>query len=279
MIKLKTLLGSLILLTLLSGCAEGWLYKNPRFVVAWYIDDYVDLNKQQQQMLNEQLNALQLWHQNQELPLYIDHLSELETWSQQGIQSSDVIQHGQRFNQHWHRFVERIAPKLYALGLSLSPQQHAELFANINAKYQEREAEYLEQTQQQRQEENYDKIVEQAQKWMGELNSQQLEEIERLQSQLRPTQHAWMTFRKQRTQALEKLLQQAYSSENQQQFIQLMIYDESKLSPQLQADLAFNRTQWQQSITAVIQAAKPEQRQHLKEQFAIWRERFEDWVS
>ncbi|MGU3847066.1 DUF6279 family lipoprotein, partial [Vibrio diabolicus] len=70
---------------LLAGCTKKFLYSNIDWFVIDYIEDYVSLQGEQEVLVEERLLLLAEWHKKEELPLYIDHLKELER-----LKASDI---------------------------------------------------------------------------------------------------------------------------------------------------------------------------------------------
>mgnify|MGYP000627303891 FL=1 len=57
-------------LILLVGCSNQMAYNHFDWLVSWYVDDYVELNNQQEEKLQAGLNSLLVWHRQDELPVY-----------------------------------------------------------------------------------------------------------------------------------------------------------------------------------------------------------------
>ena len=58
-------------LVLLSACSNTFLYNQLDWIVPWYVDDFVDLNRQQRQDLKTQVRELLTWHRGEELATYL----------------------------------------------------------------------------------------------------------------------------------------------------------------------------------------------------------------
>ncbi|MBE8572014.1 hypothetical protein IQR33_20895, partial [Vibrio sp. OPT46] len=70
---------------MLAGCAKKFLYSNIDWFVLDYLEDYVSLQGEQKVLVEERLLLLADWHKKEELPLYIEHLKDLER-----LKASDI---------------------------------------------------------------------------------------------------------------------------------------------------------------------------------------------
>ena len=64
-------------LALLVGCGTKFVYHNLDWFVIDYIEDYVDLTKEQKTILSERIVNISQWHKQQEIPLYVQQLDKL----------------------------------------------------------------------------------------------------------------------------------------------------------------------------------------------------------
>jgi hypothetical protein len=162
-------------LLLLQACSAIKLtYNNSPALVTWWLDGYLDLNDAQHQTLSPQLVALQSWHREAELPVYI-HL--LENW--QG-QMRDTITPAQAcevfinvrsrmrlFNTHVEPIVLTLAPSL-----TMDQLSHLEKrFEKRNAKWRD---EWMQSDLDDRREYRLKQSVKHAETLYGKLNDTQM---------------------------------------------------------------------------------------------------------
>ena len=70
---------AVVLLTLLvAGCTMSFTYNHLDWLIPWYVDDYVDLSRQQRQLLQGQLGPVLQWHREEELERYLEILDQIE---------------------------------------------------------------------------------------------------------------------------------------------------------------------------------------------------------
>ena len=69
----------LVLSCLLQACSAVKLaYNQAPDLAYWYLDAYVDFSTEQSVQVKDELNKLQIWHRQTQLPIYIDTLQKLQ---------------------------------------------------------------------------------------------------------------------------------------------------------------------------------------------------------
>ena len=69
----------LFLLLALGACSSTtFFYNRLDFILPWYVQDYVELNGQQEQYLDELLRPFLARHRVEELPTYLEILGQIE---------------------------------------------------------------------------------------------------------------------------------------------------------------------------------------------------------
>lgn len=121
-----------IALVLLSGCSTRLAYNNLDWLISWYLDDYVSLTREQRERFDESVDTLLIWHRQEELGRYREHLETLADDILQGrISQQDAQRHMDLAWQHWVRLRQRVAPVLADLAFDLSEAQIEELFLSL----------------------------------------------------------------------------------------------------------------------------------------------------
>ena len=69
----------LVVALLVSGCSIKMAYNNLDRLVRWGVSDYVDLNREQKRVLNEEIKKVQYWHRVNHLPEYAAYIDMLAT--------------------------------------------------------------------------------------------------------------------------------------------------------------------------------------------------------
>lgn len=155
---------------ILTGCSLSLAYKYADWWLAWKADDYVSLNDDQKQHLDTLFQQFLIWHKQNELPKYAQHLTRL----QQIVENKNIEQFNRWFDdssQLWQPAIIKMLDSAHSLLNTLSIEQRQELIKNIANQQQERHEKWLEtENENQRLEEE----VEELEEMVGELSSSQL---------------------------------------------------------------------------------------------------------
>ncbi len=160
----------------LAGCAKKFLYSNIDWVVIEYLDDYVSLDGEQEALVEERILLLADWHKKEELPLYIDHLKQLEALNKDSITLEALQANRDQMREHYQRLVSKAAPDLFSLSMQLDNQQEAEFIDSVRERYKERDEKYVGKTEQELREVVLENTEEWMEEWLGKLSSQQKRE-------------------------------------------------------------------------------------------------------
>ena len=130
-------------LLVLVGCSSTtFFYNRIDTLITWYVDDYVDLTREQDVAFAQELDVLHMWHRKEELPQYIVLLNDIDRALDDDLSQSDIDQLYTVFQAAAERL--RQAATLFALdfGEQLSQEQRLEFIAAMREKqqawYQER---------------------------------------------------------------------------------------------------------------------------------------------
>ena len=174
---IKKILLSILLAMLVSGCSFRFVYNNLDWLTHWYLDDYVTLNKQQQQTFDDEFEQLHLWHRETQLPVYAQQLKALQVNINSQMNDQQVIETLRQFVQHWQNFLMAAEPKLQPLAYSLTPEQKQQLLQAINEGNQEKLDDNEELTEQEWFEERADEQKAQLKEWFGKLTKAQKQQV------------------------------------------------------------------------------------------------------
>ena len=202
----KTLLVTLLLT--LAGCSgTTFVYNRLGFIIPWYVGKYVDLSRDQKKFLDQQLAPFLDWHRNEELPLYLGVIDEIEQTLDGEVSAADIAVIADRFEEAWLRLEFRSLEWMLALGEELSREQMNEFVASLREKQREYEEEYLPRSDEQYREEAYENLEDSAQDFLGRLDWGQRSILEEAAAQLQRSDAIWLRERASWLDRLEQLLQ------------------------------------------------------------------------
>ncbi len=262
----------LFLTLVLVGCTKTFLYNNLDWFVREYLDDFVTLNEEQENLLQERLVSLVQWHKKEELPRYIEHLKEWESIEKSDVTLGYLKQNRDRMREHYDRIITKVAPDMFSLSLQLSEQQQREFLLNLQKDYKKRNDKYADKTEEEVREVIFDKTEEWANEWIGDLSKQQQVYVRQFSNQVILNSPLWRDYRSSIYQEIEYLFENKSNSVIYQQvFMQLLFEPESFYSEQLAQNIEHNMALADQLTLSVTQSMTKKQWDHFRGVAKDWR--------
>ena len=200
---------ALVLILLLLGACSGttFLYNRLNIIIPWYVDSYVDLDREQKRYLGDLLDPFLDWHRNEELSSYVAILDQVTDDLDAPVTAEGVRAVSREFENAWFRLESRGLEWMLDLGEQLSDEQMDEFIESLSDKQQDYEEKYLERTDEEFRRESYDGLKDSLQDYMGRLDSAQRERLERASQELRRSDSVWLTERRAWIERAENMLQ------------------------------------------------------------------------
>jgi hypothetical protein len=222
----------LLCVLLLSGCSAKFAYNNASWLVYWYLDDYVELNNQQEEQFDHMLSTWFDWHRSNELPKYQAHFEELiSDIKTKKIDEALIFYHREKSRDHWERARTHVAPDIVTMGKTLSEKQVSYLFTKLekeNIEDEEEDSQYRDLTLTQQDKKWIKRDQKGAKKWIGKLNNEQKLHIKQFRDRFKKTGNYWLTYKRDYQQALRELFSAPdRSNEFEEKLLTLILYPES----------------------------------------------------
>ena len=255
-------LAAIVLLTLFTaGCTMSFAYNHLDWLIPWYVDDYVDLSRQQKQLLQGHLTPFLQWHRQQELERYLEILDQVETDLAGHVSAEQVQSWAEQVMAAVERVEENMLPVALEFGATLSDDQLAEFMESVWEEHREHEAEFLGRTDQEYVEENAENLKEFLERFTGRLNDEQEAILLHAAGSLRRFDAVWLEDHEQWLNTLgpllrrgpgwEEAIRKAYANRTPQQ------------SPEYRELLEHNTEVLSQAIADVLNGLSDRQRHHL----------------
>jgi hypothetical protein len=197
----------LLSLALLSACSNTFVYNQLDWLIPWYLDDYVDLTREQRRDLKVEIREVLRWHRSEELAGYMVILDGIEADLQQPVTAATVENWANQAVAAYERLEERTLPMLFDLGRDLSDEQMAGFIANLERAQHELEEEYLERSDEEYITDAREGLDDNLRDFMGRLTPEQREIIANAAASLQRFDFAWLEERRQWLATLSELLQ------------------------------------------------------------------------
>ncbi|MGF1685762.1 DUF6279 family lipoprotein [Photobacterium japonica] len=200
------------LLLLLVGCTTRFAYNNLDYLIAYRIDDYVDLTRLQDRVLDQGLETALERHRKQGLPAIHRALDSLQADVMTPMTLSQIRRYHYLFTDLGQDAAAMVGKPVASMLSLLSDRQVTELDREIQARFNEVDAERKALTPAQRLDKRTDRLIDTLQDWVGRSTPEQramLKELAGYQLEMTPVflamrQHYWQTWQSllaQRTQA------------------------------------------------------------------------------
>lgn len=163
---------TLLLLTLLlTSCSTKLIYNYADWLISWKVGDYVDLDKTQKQTLSRKVAEFLTWHRTEELPYYSSLLKQLRTIVINKDETA-LIKLFEQARTIWLRSAHKVTPNIIELIPLLSKQQQLELIENIGSIQQEKNEQWLDESEDSP-EERFEDIEDKIEDYIGQLTPTQ----------------------------------------------------------------------------------------------------------
>jgi hypothetical protein len=138
---------ALLLASLLSGCSAVKLgYNNAPGLSYWWLDSYLDFDDTQSLKVRADLAALQVWHRQNELPVYIDTLKKLQRLAPSSVTPEQLCDISSALKTRFQTLVDQAEPTVVALAPTFKTEQLNHLARQFDKRNQKWRAEWLEGT-------------------------------------------------------------------------------------------------------------------------------------
>ena len=207
---MKLLIKKLLLFSLifLVGCSSTtFVYNRIDFLLPWYLESYVDLNRDQKQDLKELLIPFFKWHREEELPSYVAIIEDLELTLDSSVEFESIAEITNDVEESWFRLEDRMLLWAIPMTRDLSEKQIDGFIQTMETKTEQRENEYLSRNLQTYQNDNYKRLRKNLRRFMGGLNNTQLDLITTASKKMMRVDGQWIDNRKALIEKLKVILE------------------------------------------------------------------------
>lgn len=195
----------LAILLLLGGCSASFTYNNIGWLSGFWIDDYVDLNKQQSKTVKALIKDTRDWHRETQLPLYKQDLIHFQTLLAGSPTEQALLTHFNNAKEHWQIFVNKIAEPLIRVAKTLNTQQRQQFIESISKNMLEEQQEFTDQTSVERSEARLEEQLDTYEDWIGKLSQSQVALITVANNEHISTFSLWQRYKQARLDALSNI--------------------------------------------------------------------------
>lgn len=257
----------------LSGCGTKFVYNNADWIAIRFVEEFVELNDNQQEMISFAIEDASVWHRREEIPAYIAELNQILLISPSTFTEAQFISHEARWRQFSSQLLDRFYPVITLLIASMSDAQ-VEQFMNalrvrhVQFKHQRESEDEVELIARYK-----NRISENLEDWLGPLTSSQLKVIDAWASDLQVTTPLWFEYQTQLRVELIRLFSQRNNPDKLAALLNSLLYSpELFYSDQLYKRIEHNSTIGRAYLVEVINLMTEQQTQYFRDEVRSWRD-------
>lgn len=261
----KILLLLLVMAVALVGCSRiNLAYRNLDLLIAWSLDDYLDMNRSQQTRLREQLREHIAWHCRTRLPVDLDALQRMQHQIRQGaLDEQAVREHYGDIKQAVQAVAAEVTPTTVQLLRELDDRQVRQLTEALAQDQQEHQEKYLAVPLSQQIRERAERMTKRIEQSTGTLNAAQHQRILAWAHALGGQNRLWLENRQQWQNALIEALTERHEGDFEKRIAHLLQARESMGTDAYRTTLARNEGATIRLISEVYALSDANQRKKL----------------
>jgi hypothetical protein len=269
MMKTVRIILGIGLLMALGACGVVSLaYNNAPTAVAYVVDDWVDLTREQRDWLKPRVEKLMAWHRASELPAYQKLLSE----AQDKVAKPVSLEHVDAFYGQGRQAIDRLAdkamPDMVAFLQMLSPSQIAFLEAKL-ADDNEKLAKEIKLGLAERRAKRVERYVDRFEGWFGRLTPEQLAMLKATVEAMPFSEELRMADRKRwQTGMIGLLKNKADAATIERELRVLLLAPETRRAEEYRVKWAVQQQIATRLTAELLQTATPKQRQAVQKKLA-----------
>ncbi|QYX53098.1 hypothetical protein K3F44_01940 [Pseudomonas sp. S07E 245] len=275
---LRFSLVALLCAATLFGCSRIDLaYRNLDTLVPWSLGDYLDMNREQKNWLDQRLQAHLAWHCTTQLPGYLDWLDRMRAMvAEDQVTDQALQQRTAEAREAIARVTEAITPSAVELLRGMDDQQVEEMRQAFADDIRERQRTYVDTPLAKQISKRAERMEKRTKPWLGELNAAQRLRVQNWSQALGDQNRQWIANRAHWQQQLLLAMQQRATPSFEPRVAQLLQHKESLWTQDYRK--AFNNTELQARglLVDLIKDSTPAQRQLLQERLSKVRTSFSE---
>jgi len=260
---------ALILVLFLGGCSSiTFIYNQFDNLFPWYLESYVDLDRDQKQYLDELLTPFFQWHRVEEMPKYAQIIGSLESAIDNEIDIESIALITDNVEESWFRLEDRMIVWIIPLARELSDEQIAKFIQVLRTKTTQSEKKLLLRNDQVYQSDSYKSIRKNLRRFMGSLTKDQLDLVKITSKEMKRTDGERIQSRKVFIEKLNLILQKEQGWEER---LEKITHSDELVAENYQSSYDFNTVLIQQLLVAILNSRNDKQDKKLRTQLSRYK--------
>ena len=265
---------ALLLLSALAGCSSISMgYRNAPTLAGWWIDSHLDLPSAHHAAVERALDEVHVWHAGAPRAALVSLLRDVEQRFAGPVEADDVGEFVAGLEAHADRVSARFSQALLPQLPPLTPAELERVASRVAERQREYAEKHLDGTIEARRERRRERIEDSADDWFGSVSAVQREVIAQTIERGSFDDRLWIAERERRLRNLLAALG-GDSQENaieQRERLERWFNDWRRdRSPEVVAAFARQRAASIRLMVALVDAATPAQREHLRNRLRDW---------
>ena len=260
---------ALILVLFLGGCSSiTFIYNQFDNLFPWYLQSYVDLDRDQKKYLDELLTPFFQWHRVEEMPKYAQIFGDLELAinDEVDIESIALITHN--VEESWFRLEDQMIMWATPLARELSDEQITKFIQVLKTKTTQSEKKLLVRNDQVYQSDSYKSLRKNLRRFMGSLTKDQLDLVKITSKKMKRVDAERIQSRKAFNEKLSLILQREQGWEER---LKKITHSDDLVDENYQSTYTFNTDLIQHLLVAMLNSRSDKQDQKLRTQLARYK--------
>ena len=260
---------ALILVLFLGGCSSiTFIYNQFDNLFPWYLQSYVDLDRDQKKYLDELLTPFFQWHRVEEMPKYAQIIGDLELAINDEIDIESIALITHNVEESWFRLEDQMIMWATPLARELSDEQINKFIQVLKTKTTQSEKKLLLRNDQVYQSDSYKSLRKNLRRFMGSLTKDQLDLVKVTSKEMRRVDAERIQSRKAFNEKLSLILQREQGWEER---LKKITHNDELVAENYQSTYAFNTDLIQQLLVAILNSRNDKQDKKLRTQLSRYK--------
>ncbi|MGX9463260.1 DUF6279 family lipoprotein [Shewanella sp. A14] len=247
------------------GCSTKVSYFFLDWAIEWEVEEYVDLNREQQDKFDLVVEDFLVWHRQEELPRYRDQLQLLSIQANQHTLTPALWQQQVKMAKaHWYRIFNVVMPELLQIIASFDDTQVQQVLTQLKKEQKDLIEEYAGKDQTELVQDSDKRIEKSVKEWTGNVTDTQKKIIHQANSERLTTLDMWLEYRHEWLRQFEQaLLRRSENDYFVQQMTQLMTAPDELKSTVYRDKLDENTHKFGAMLIELNESFSEKQRKHF----------------
>lgn len=270
----------LLALAAVAGCSSvKFGYNRLDWIVSWQLGRFVDLDREQKDLVAERLREVWNWHRGTQLTLYVRDLRELAAQLDKPLDAAQVEGYLDLSQEHATRAMRELVPDIARVLGTFSDAQVRELLQNMAERRAERAEESAGLTAEQLREKAQEQMFKGLKRWIGTANRDQRRRIVDWSNERQYAGTIWQQYEEAWAAAFTDVLMQRGAPDFGQQLAGM--FDEARVpyTEEMERVQQHNRKAWIGLMADLSASLTPEQRRRLRQRVQDLASDFEELAA